>query len=57
MYAFKHLANILENKKIGVIYQALVESIINYGIYIKVGTYDIPTIDLLKIKYKIEFFK
>ena len=32
MYAFKNLTDILELKKLRVMYQALIESIFNYGI-------------------------
>ncbi|KAF0762995.1 zinc finger and BTB domain-containing protein 14-like [Aphis craccivora] len=44
MYAFKTLTDILEFKTIIVVHQALIESIISYGISIWGGTYDI-TID------------
>lgn len=37
---FKNLSNLLEIKKIKIVYQALVESIINYGITIWTGGYD-----------------
>jgi len=37
MYAFKNLTDILELKKIRVVYQALIKSIINYGNYIWCG--------------------
>jgi len=34
MHAFKNITDILELKTISVVYQALIESIINYSIYV-----------------------
>lgn len=45
---FKNLSNLLVIKKIKIVYQALVKSIINYGINIWRGGYD-TTINSLKI--------
>ena len=53
MYSFKNLANILENKKIRVVYQALAKSIINYGISVWGGAYDTTIDPLKKIQNKI----
>jgi len=52
MYAFKILTDILELKTIRVVYQALIKSIIGYGISIWRGMYD-TTIDPLKKILKI----
>ena len=48
IYTFKNLANLFDFKKNRIVYQALVESIINYGITIWGGAYD-TTFNPLKI--------
>jgi len=53
MYVFKNLTDVLEFKKIRVVYQALIESIINYGIFIWRSTSETTIDQLKKIQNKI----